>query len=216
MSVQIVPVESRRDLRRFIDAPWRIYDSSRHPQWVPPLRIAVKDALNVKSNPFYRHAARRCFVAMRGDAVVGRIAAIENQAHNEFHEDRVGFFGFFESIDDREVASALFGAAESWLRGRGLETMRGPMNPSTNHECGLLVDGFDEHPVVMTTWNPPYYARLVEAAGFAKAKDLLAFHIPVLGPDAIRFPDRYQRHAEYALSSGSLVFRDMSRRHFAR
>jgi len=175
VSLDIVSVDSSRDLRRFVDLPWQIYNAADHPQWVPPLRIAVRDALDRKANPFYQTAERQLFLAMRNGAPVGRIAAIENRAHNEFHRDRVGFFGFFECRNDQEAANALFDAAEAWLGSRQLDTMRGPMNPSTNHECGMLVGGFDQHPMIMTTWNPPYYSTLTEQAGFAKAKDLLAY-----------------------------------------
>lgn len=210
MSVEIISVESSRDLRRFVDLPWKIYNATEHPQWVPPLRIAVRDALDRKSNPFYREADRRLFLALRDGRPVGRIAAIENRAHNRFHSDRVGFFGFFESKNDGDVANALFASAETWLRARGLDTMRGPMNPSTNHECGLLVDGFQRHPVIMTTWNPTYYPSLLESAGFTKAKDLLAYYFATTpGEHEFTLPDRYREHAERALSGKELVFRDL-------
>ena len=135
-------------------------------------------------------ADRQLFLALRDGKPVGRIAAIENRAHNEFHKDRVGFFGFFECMNDQEAANALFAAAETWLTSRGLDTMRGPMNPSTNHECGMLVGGFGRHPMIMTTWNPRYYPTLVEAAGFAKAKDLLAYFFPMQGERAFEMPER--------------------------
>jgi hypothetical protein len=212
--VDIIPVRSSRDLRRFVDLPWSIYNATDHPQWVPPLRIAVRDALNRKSNPFYRQADRELFLALRGGTPVGRIAAIENRAHNGFHDDRVGFFGFFECRDDQEAANGLFGAAEAWLRGRGLDTMRGPMNPSTNHECGMLVRGYRWHPMIMTTWNPRYYHTLVENAGFAKAKDLLAYFFPMQGDRAFELPDRVRLAAERALKGKTLVFRDLDFKHF--
>ena len=216
VSLEIVPVASSRDLRRFIDLPWRIYDRKRHPQWVPPLRIAVRDALDTRSNPFYKTAARQLFLAVRDGVPVGRIAAIENGAHNAFHGDRVGFFGFFESKEDPEAAAGLFAAAGQWLRARGLDTMRGPMNPSTNHECGLLVRGFRWHPMIMTTWNPRYYQTLIEGAGFAKAKDLLAYFFPLQGERAFNLPEQYRVHARRALRGQSLTFRDISVRHFDR
>jgi GNAT superfamily N-acetyltransferase len=215
-SVEIMPVESSRDLRRFVDLPWKIYNAADHPQWVPPLRIAVRDALDTKANPFYRQADRQLFLAFRGGRPVGRIAAIENRAHNQFHDDRIGFFGFFESANDQNVADALFTAAETWLRGRGLDTMRGPMNPSTNHECGMLVDGYQQHPMIMTTWNPPYYPTLVESAGFAKAKDLLAYYFPREGNRIFELPDRYRAHAERALRGDRLTFRDLDLKNFDR
>lgn len=219
MSLDIVSVDSSRALRRFIGLPWRIYNPVDHPQWVPPLRIAVSDALNTKANPFYATADRQLFLAHRQGKPVGRIAAIENRGHNEFHNDRVGFFGFFECHDDQEAATALFAAAEGWLQSKGLDTMRGPMNPSTNHECGLLVDGFERHPMIMTTWNPRYYPGLIEGSGFTKAKDLLAYFFPLkagaAGFDQVfEMPDRMRRIAERALRGKSLVFRDLDLKNF--
>jgi hypothetical protein len=155
MSLAVTPVRSARDLRRFVDVPWQLFDMDRHPQWVPPLRIAVRDALD-RRHPFWRAADRELFLAVRDGRVVGRVAAIENRAHNEFHQDRRGFFGFFEVADDPAAAAALLDAAGDWLAGRGLTSMQGPMNPSTNYECGLLVDGYEHHPMFMTAWNPPY------------------------------------------------------------
>jgi hypothetical protein len=213
--VQITPVRSRRDLSRFIDVPWHLFDRRRFPTWVPPLRISVKDVLDEK-NPFYRNADRELFLATRNGKPVGRIAAIENRAHNRFHEDRVGFFGFFECIDDQEVADALFAAAETWLRSRGLATMRGPMNPSTNHECGMLVEGFDVHPVFMTNWNPAYYLPLVDRAGFTKARDLFAYWVQVSGPNKAPLPPRFAALAERALKDSKVTFRDVDLGRFKR
>lgn len=201
-------------MRRFIDLPWQIYNPVDHPQWVPPLRIAVRDALDRKANPFYRDADRQLFLALQGGRPVGRIAAIENRAHNTFHNDRVGFFGFFECRDDPDAAHALFAAAERWLGSRGLDTMRGPMNPSTNHECGMLVRGYRWHPMIMTTWNPRYYPTLVESAGFSKAKDLLAYFFPMQGEGAFELPERVRFHAERALRGKTLTFRDINFKEF--
>lgn len=183
---------------------------------MPPLRIAVRDALDTKNNPFYREAARELFLAVRNGKPVGRIAAIENRAHNNFHDDRVGFFGFFECQDDQETANALFGAAESWLRERRLGTMRGPMNPSTNHECGLLVDGFQQHPMIMTTWNPRYYPALVDAAGFAKAKDLVAYRMSAETEQSFLLLERYQIPTERATQADRFTFRNLEARNFDR
>ena len=214
--VDIISVDSSRDLRRFVDLPWKIYNAAEHPQWVPPLRIAVRDALDVKANPFYRHADRQLFLALHKGKPVGRIAAIENRAHNEFHGDRVGFFGFFESLNDQNVANALFTAADTWLGSRGLDTLRGPTNPSTNHECGMLIDGFAQHPMIMTSWNPPYYHGLVAAAGFMKAKDLLAYYFPRTGNDVFELPERYRQHAQRALGGNRFTFRDLDLKDFDR
>jgi hypothetical protein len=216
VSIEIISVGSSRDLRRFIDLPWKIYNAADHPQWVPPLRIAVRDALDTKANPFYRQADRQLFLALRDGQPVGRIAAIENRAHNEFHGDRVGFFGFFESIDDQTVANALFVAAETWLSRAWPRHHAGPTNPSTNHECGMLVDGYLQHPMIMTSWNPAYYPELMDSAGFTKAKDLLAYYFPRTGNDVFELPDRYRQHAERALRDNRFTFRDLDLKDFDR
>jgi hypothetical protein len=215
MTLEIRPVASRGDLRRFVDFPYRLYDAKEHANWVAPLRVAVYDALDRKKNPFYRDAERELFLAMRGGEVVGRIAAIENRAHNRFHDDRVGFFGFFECIDDQRAADWLFRAAAGWLSLRGLTTMRGPMNPSTNYECGLLVQGFEHRPTFMTAWNPPYYDALCRGAGLAKAKDLLAFWFPAAEP-GYALPEFVERQADRALERGRISFRDLDPKHFDR
>jgi len=215
VSVDIIPVETSRELRRFIDLPWQLYDRAKYPQWVPPLRIAVRDALDTKSNPFYRSAERQLFLALRHGKPVGRIAAIENRAHNDFHGDRVGFFGFFECESEQATANALFSAAETWLQRRGRDTMRGPMNPSTNHECGLLIGGFEAHPMIMTTVNPPHYPSLFDGAGFTKAKDLIAYFFDVSADPPSTLPERYRALAERARLGKSLTFRDLNLKDFA-
>ena len=117
------------------------------------------------------------FLAIRAGRVVGRIMALINHAHNEFHKERAGFFGFFEVENDPEAAQALFKIAGDWARSRGADVIRGPVNPSTNYECGLLIDGFDLDPAVMMPYNPTYYIHLIEACGFTKAMDLYAYDI---------------------------------------
>jgi hypothetical protein len=208
VTLQIRRVESRRDLRRFVDFPFRLYRPDLYPNWVPPLRMAVRDALDRKANPFYLDADRELFLAEEDGVVVGRIAAIENRAHNRFHDDRIGFWGFFEAVNDQRVADALFRSAGDWLAERGLATMRGPMNPSTNYECGLLVEGYESRPTFMTAWNPPYYDALCKRAGFAKAKDLLAFWFDGASTD-YALPDFVARQASRALTGSTLTFRDM-------
>ena len=215
MSLEIRTVTDRADLKRFVALPYEMYDKHRYPNWVAPLRVAVYDALDVEKNPFYRKADRALFLALRDGKVVGRIAAIENRAHNEFHGDRTGFFGFFESVDDQAVADHLFRVASDWLASRGLTTMLGPMNPSTNYECGLLVDGFENRPTFMTAWNPPYYDALCERAGLTKAKDLLAFWFPAAEP-GYELPEFVERQAARALERGRMEFRDLDPKHFDR
>ncbi|GBD07314.1 hypothetical protein HRbin21_01132 [bacterium HR21] len=162
-----------RQRRAFIRLQWRFY---RHdPLWVPPVRSEVDKLLNPRRNPFFEHARLELFIAEQDGEPVGRIAAIVNRLHNETHHDTVGFFGFFESVPEHGVAAALVDAAADWLRRQGCTAMRGPVNPSMNDECGLLVEDFTRPPVVMMPYNPPYYAELLESCGFQKAKDLLAY-----------------------------------------
>ena len=208
MSLEILPVERNRRLSEFIDVPWRIPAIADHPAWVPPLRMMVKDLVDTKADPFYRRAERQLWVAYRDGKLVGRVGAIENRAHNEFHGDRVGFFGFFECIDDAEVARRLLDVAAEWLQRRGLTSMRGPMNPSTNHDCGVLVDGFDEHPVFLTSWNPPYYDALIQKAGIAAAKDLVGYWLPY-GETGFQVPPRVEALAARAKERAKLTFRDI-------
>ncbi|MGV3708972.1 MAG: hypothetical protein ACO1Q7_09025 [Gemmatimonas sp.] len=213
--LQIIRVENKRDFKRFIELPWQIYDPVKFPRWIPPLRLMVIDALDEKKNPFYKNASRELFLAVRGDRVVGRVAAIENRSHNAFNEDKVGFFGFFEAFDDQEAVNALFDAAATWLKARGLDTMRGPMNPSTNHEVGMLIGGYEHDPTIMTPWNPPYYNTLCEGAGFEKAKDLLGYQLPMRDPN-YDLPPRFAQHAERALKQNNLVLRDVDLSKFQR
>ena len=135
----------------------------------------VRKLLDRKKNPFFEHAEAEYFLAERGGRVVGRIAAIANRLHNETHQDKVGFFGFFECEYDEGAVHALFAAATEWVRARGFDTLRGPASFSVNDECGLLVDGYDTPPTLMMPHNPPWYRRLIEAEGFKKAKDLLVY-----------------------------------------
>lgn len=173
IAFRVSSARDRGQRERFIAFPYALH--RRDPGWAPLLRRDVRTLLSTARNPFFAHAEAEHFLAERDGDVVGRITATHNRAHNEFHHDRVGFFGFFESIDDPAVARALFDRAGEWLAGRGLELMRGPASFSTNDEAGLLVDGFDTPAALMMPHNPRYYASLVEGAGFRKAKDLLAY-----------------------------------------
>ena len=186
----------KRDLARFFDVADRVYRGDRN--WVAPLRDDVAKVFSEK-NPFFDHAEIQLFVARRAGEDVGRIAAVLDQHHNEFHGEKTAFFGFFESDNDSAVSAALFDAAETWGKERGMEVLRGPANPSLNDEAGLLVEGFDSPPVLMMTYNPRYYVDLVEAAGFRKAKDLIAAWFEV-GPEPLehfrRINDRVRRRAQ--------------------
>lgn len=183
-AVEVEPVRERQARERFIRFPWRLYEGDA--AWVPPLLSDERKFLSPEHNPFFEHSEVELFLARRGREIVGRIAAIRNDAHNDLHGDRVGFFGLFESVDDVEVAAALFDAAETWLGARGLDTMRGPMSFSTNDTCGLFVGGSGGPPFILMPYNPAYYVELVERCGFHKAKDLLAYLVVVADIDAER------------------------------
>ena len=203
--IEILQVNGRRGTSRFVDAAWRVHGQPVSSGWIPPLRAVVKDGLDQSGNPFYQRAERALFIAKRNGRPVGRVAAIENRWHNGHHGDRVGFFGFFECRDDQEAANALFERAERWLGERGLNAVRGPVSPSMNYECGVLVDGFDSPPVIMTPWNPAYYGPLIERAGYSRARDLLGYYLPA--GDELAVPDRVRRLAERTLERTRLVFR---------
>jgi GNAT superfamily N-acetyltransferase len=171
--VTVRPVRTRADTGVFIRVQWAM--NAHLVNWVPPLISERRALLDRTKNPFFLHSEAEYFIAERDGAPVGRIAAILNNNHNREHGENIGFFGFFESADDPAVASALFAAAEEWLRGKKVDAVRGPANPSVNDEYGLLVEGFDDTPTVMMPFNPPCYGSLIEGAGYARAKDLYAY-----------------------------------------
>jgi GNAT superfamily N-acetyltransferase len=162
-------------MRRFIEFPYHLYRDD--PYWVAPLRVEQKEMFDLSKHPFWKRAEMRCYLATSDGNVCGRIAAIDDQAYNQATGGEVGVFGFFESVDSEPVAFALFRAAGAWLAKRGLTILRGPLNPSINYECGILVHGFNSAPCVMMTYNPPYYNALMESAGLRKTKDLFAFRL---------------------------------------
>jgi GNAT superfamily N-acetyltransferase len=178
------------------------------------LRRDVATLLSRSKNPFFEHAEAEYFLAQRDGAVAGRIAAIANRLHNEFHQDKVGFFGFFECENDQGVAEALLDAAAGWLRARGFDTMRGPASFSTNDESGVLVDGFDTPPTLMMPHNPRYYPALLERAGFRKAKDLLVYQGgSEAGP--VPVPERLARGTELIRQRAGLSVRPLNLGDFA-
>lgn len=171
--IEVIPVSSRADRKRFLELPWQLYQGD--PNWIPPLRQNQAELVGFRKHPFWDDAEGQAFLAVRDGRPVGRVLALVDHGHNRYYSEKRGFFGFFELIDSDEVATALFDAVRRFHRERGMEFVRGPVNPSMNYECGLLIDGFDSPPTFMMTYNPPYYSRLLENQGFAKAQDLLAF-----------------------------------------
>jgi GNAT superfamily N-acetyltransferase len=172
---QIKPVASKKDLAAFIDFPHDLFKGDAN--YVPELHIAQRDLLSPGKHPFHEHSTLQLFLLYEDGVIKGRIAAILNNNHNQFKNRKDGFFGFFDLIDDQEVANLLLNEAAAWLKTKGADTMIGPVNPSTNEPCGLLIEGFDKPPVAMMTYNKPYYATLLENAGFKKQTDLLAYDL---------------------------------------
>ena len=171
----VKPVLTKSELNQFIKFPWKIYKDDRH--WVPPLLMEQKTLLNKQKNPFFEAAEADYFLAYMNGETVGRIAAVKNEIHLKYHSDNSGQFGFFDCINDQQVANALFDAAKSWIKEKGLKYMRGPANPSSNDIYGMLVEGFDDSPRILMPYNPEYYIKLCENYGMKKAKDLFAWKL---------------------------------------
>jgi len=171
--VEVAAVKDRKDMKDFLDLPWTVYRDD--PNWVPPVKSEVSRMLNPRKHPFWEFSERELFLARRGDEPVGRIVALIDGHYNRYQKEKMGAWGFFECRHDPEAAMALFSAAEAWARNKGMAFMRGPLNPSTNYEVGMLIQGFDSPPVLMMTYNPPYYLELVSACRYRKEKDLLAY-----------------------------------------
>jgi hypothetical protein len=204
MAIEIVECTTASQRDAFIAFQWEIYTGDRY--WVPPLMSDRRRIYDKAKNEFFQHSDAALFLAKRDGKIVGTIAAIHNTRHNAKWQDKTGFFGAFECIDDPAVAAALFDAAKAWLKARGLDTLRGPATLSLNDECGLLIDGFDGEPQPMMTYNPPYYRKLVEGYGFAKSMDLFAWWIAVEDGDAA-VKRRVGRIADMAQRRGKFTFR---------
>ena len=212
--IEISQVSSRRDRDAFIKFLWRIYTND--PAWVPPLIIERKTFLNRERHPFYKHGDAALFLARHNGEVAGRIMASDDPNYNSLHQSNVGCFGLFESIDNPDVATALFKTAAGWLRKKGRTEMMGPIDYSTNYVCGLLIDGFQFAPTILTAHNPPYYRELIESCGFAKEKDWYAwwFADPAKAAKRLRrLAERFRKRRPVTLRPGNLKnIREESRR----
>lgn len=171
-------VENIEERKAFLSFPWRVYKDD--PYWVPPIFSERVHFTDPKKNPFFENNEAQLYMALRGEEIVGTIAAFTNRRHNEHQNENIGFFGFFEVLEDYEAAEALLKTAENWSREKGHFALRGPAQWNTNDECGLLVDGFDDSPRILMTYNPRYYVDFVERAGFKYARDLWAYQLPVV------------------------------------
>lgn len=207
-------VQTHEEKMEFIHFPWQVY---RHdPNWVPPLISERVEFLDKERHPFHWHSDVEYFVARRGGKMVGTIAAIHNKRHVEFQGEKVGFFGLFEVLQDREAAEALLHTAGQWVAERGMTSLRGPANYSQNEEVGLLVDGWDGPPVIMMTYNPRYYVDLIEGAGFEKAMDLLAYDLDLrqFGRRGENLPPKLRRVAKKIEERGGFTVRKANMRRF--
>ncbi|MBL7958977.1 hypothetical protein JNL27_01940 [bacterium] len=199
---------TKSDLNDFIKFEWEVYKDD--PNWVPHLLIERREFLDPKKNPFFEHSDVAYFLAYKDSRIVGRIAAVINRAHNSFHEDRVGFFGLFDCFNDQGIADALLAKAKSYVASKGMTSLRGPVNLSTNDECGLLVDGLNKPAQIMMTYNPPYYITLLEKNGFQKAKDLLAYYVDV--PSEV--PERLRRGVDIIMKRNEFTIRTVKIKDF--
>jgi GNAT superfamily N-acetyltransferase len=186
----ISTVDSERDLKDFTAFPWKVYVSN--PYWVPPILSERRDFLDPEKNAFFEHARACYFTARREGKVVGTIAAFTNDKFNQFQGVNTGFFGFFEVLEDPEAAVALLTSAEEWARQAGHKTIIGPAQFSTNDECGLLIDSFDDPPRILMTYNPPRYADYIDNAGYRKAMDLWAYRLNIR-EFKLRMPEKLLR-----------------------
>jgi GNAT superfamily N-acetyltransferase len=204
----VIEVDSHKLLKEFVRFPSELYKSD--PNFVCPLETERLEFFDKKKNPFYSGARTKLFLAKRGEETVGRISTCVYFAHNEIHKEKVGFFGFFESINDEEVAHALLKVALITLKKEGMTSMRGPASFTLNHECGLLVDGFNSPPVVMMTYNHPYLVKLVENFGLEKVMDLYAFMIN----DEKPLPERVMRLTEKIAKRSAVTIRSIDMKRF--
>jgi len=207
-SVEIRPVIEKKDWNEFVRFPYRHYRSNPH--WVPPLLQDQKVLLDPQKHPFYKHADSRFFIALKDGKTAGRIAALIDYKHNEFHDEKMGFFGFFDSSEDFDVAEGLLSAAKEWVKEKGMTALRGPVNPSQNEDCGCLMDAYDSPPVLMMTYNPPYYPGLFERFGLKKAVDLWAYFIE----SRQKLPDKLVRVAEMLRKKERVTVRKVDMKRF--
>src|SRR3954469_7892300 len=177
VSIEVRPVSGRRDLKEFIELPYRLHSTST--VWVPPLRLERWLFLSKRFNAYFSHGDAQLFLARRDGRVVGRISAQYDDAFNAHHGNRWGMFGFLELEDDPEILPPLLDAAEGWLRAKRRDHMIGPMDFTMNDESGVMIEGFARVPLIKQPWHPPYYQRLAEAAGLGKAMDLLMWELEI-------------------------------------
>lgn len=208
--IKILTADSKSEIKTFLKMAFDIYKNDEN--WVPPLYMDKMHILDKKKNPFFDHADMQLFMAEKDGRIAGRIAAITNSLHNKIHKDKVGFFGFFECIDDQETADLLLSTASEWLKKKGFTEMRGPANPSSNDEYALLIEGFDSPAVISMPYNPKYYITLLENYGMKKAKDLFAY---IIKNEVILKQDKLVRGSEIVQKRSGVNIRPLNLKKFA-
>jgi GNAT superfamily N-acetyltransferase len=207
MSLRIERVQSNKQLHQFLKVPWLVYNDNPH--WVPWLYHDRLKAFTKGKHPFFDHAEADFFIVRRNEQPVGIISAILNHRHNQFHEENIAHFGVFEVLNDPEAAKLLLETAVAWAKEHGTDKILGPMNLSTNDECGLLVDGFDSPPVIMMTYNPPYYVDFLEANGFTKVMDLWAWWADI-NDTVTNLPEKLLRVVNKSAGRHHLTIRNLN------
>ncbi len=202
--IKILPIQTKKQRAAFLKFPYKIYQN--YPHWIPPLLVEQRKLLHPRRSPFLQHSEAQLFLAVKNDEICGRISAHTNTQHNKTHNDRTGFFGFFECIDDQEAADHLLKAAENWLKEKDRDSMRGPANFSVNETCGLLLDSFDDDPMIMMTYNPPYYQKLFSNYGLEKLIDLYAYKVEISEPS-----ERLKKMSDHLERKGNFVVRSLDK-----
>jgi GNAT superfamily N-acetyltransferase len=199
--MRVVPVHTKKQCAQFMNLPYHLYEND--PLWIPPLRLEQKKLFIEAKNMLLQQSPYQFYLAMEGDTCIGRVAVFIDEHFNDYWNDKIGFFGSFECIDDQQVASALMRECETWLKERGLSAMRGPVNFESQN-WGLICDHFDKPPRIMAAYNPPFYNDLLLNYGFSKIKDLEVFSASVA--DYV-IPERFQRHKERLMQKYDLTIR---------
>lgn len=211
-SLKIVEVTTPEQQEAFLQLPWRLYRDD--PNWTPPLQDSQRGLVGFRPHPFYERNESAAFLALEDDEPCGRILAIWNKGYIEEHQEPLGFFGFFECINDRKAASGLFDAVRKWFAARDIHHLRGPTNPSVNHEIGLLVDGFDSPPTFLMTYNAPYYEQLITACGYEKSQDLYAYYGYVDMLEGFTMMKKFEFVVEQCIERLNLTLRPMDSSRF--
>lgn len=208
--VEVRPIENKSEFRQFFEFPWVLYKEDEN--WVPPLLSMRHELLDKKKNPAWEYMEGQYYGAWRGDTLVGTMTALINHRHNEIWNERVGWFGTFELYDDQETADTLLETAAKWVKERGYGIIRGPQSFTTHEETGLLVDGFTP-PVLMMPYNPPYYQRLVEAAGFTKKIDIVSMYFHREMDTFPTMAARLKKIADKAIKRSNITIRNFDTKH---